>query len=125
MAGLITSQSNDRVMRRGKRPLKIAQKLFGIVILQARYDRNTMMNKPISIKVPAFADDQLTGGRRMVHSLISFIFGGRGNITIQNGILSYKESRIASSPSKSIDLNKISKLLVVRTDYSSAKNSVD
>ena len=58
----------------------------------------------------------------MLPSLISFIFGGRGSITIQNGILTYKESGIASSPSKSIDLSKISKLLVVRTYYSSAKN---
>lgn len=80
------------------------------------------MNKPINIKVPAFVDDQLTGGRRMVHSLISFIFGGRGGITILNGILTYKESLLASSPSKSIDLSNISKLLVVRTHYSSAKN---
>jgi hypothetical protein len=80
------------------------------------------MNKPMSIKVPAFIDDQLTGGRRMVHSLISFLVGGRGGITIQNGILTYKETHFASSPSKSFDLNNIGKLLVVRTHYSSAKN---
>jgi hypothetical protein len=80
------------------------------------------MNKPINIKVPAFIDDQLTGGRRMVFSLISFMFGGRASITIQNGILTYKESSFASSPSKSFDLSNISKLLVVRTHYSSTKD---
>lgn len=76
------------------------------------------MNEPITFKAPAFADDQLAGGRYIWPiPILSFIFGGEGSITIQNGILTYKESYFTSSPPKSFDISKISKLLVVRTKY--------
>jgi hypothetical protein len=76
------------------------------------------MNEPITFKTPAFIDDQLAGGRYIWPiPILSFIFGGNGSITIHNGILTYKESYFSSSPPKSFDLSKISKLLVVRTKY--------
>jgi len=76
------------------------------------------MDKQIKIKVPAFADDQLAGGKYIWPlPFLSFMFGGRGTITIQNGILSYKESSFSSPRPKSFDLDKISKILVVKTKY--------
>jgi hypothetical protein len=81
-------------------------------------------NKTITFKAPAFADDQLAGGRYIYPVLpLSFLFGGRGTIIIRNGIMTYKESCFSSPQPKSFNLRNISKILVVRTKYArTAKN---
>jgi hypothetical protein len=74
------------------------------------------MKAPITFKIPLFTDDQLAGGRYIFPiPFLSFFVGGRGRISVQDGILTYKD--FASPPSKSFDLNKMSKLLIVRTKY--------
>jgi hypothetical protein len=78
-----------------------------------------MVNKPIKIKVPPFADDQLAGGRYIWPiPFLSFMIGAsRSSISIQNGILTYEASCFATYPTRSFDLSNISKLLVVSTKY--------
>jgi hypothetical protein len=81
--------------------------------------KKMVMNKPIKIKVPVFTDDPLAGGRHIFPlPFLSFRYGGRGSIIIKNSVLTYVESRFATSSPKSFDLSKILKLLIIRTRFS-------